>query len=100
MTASYVTSVVTNFAWVGCTDEDVEGTFECVDGTQIDVDSGKNVSPCTGVAKEGGYTRDDVLRVDFRVKQRVGDWSKPLLIPYQYHTRHLMCKKDHFDQRK
>ena len=29
--------------WVGCTDEDVEGTYQCVDGSQLqlDVNSGK-----------------------------------------------------------
>ena len=29
----------TGWIWVGCTDQDVEGTFECEDGTQVN--SGK-----------------------------------------------------------
>ena len=40
---SYVSGVLAGYpVWVGCTDEVVQGTFQCVDGSQLpDVNSGK-----------------------------------------------------------
>ena len=40
---SFVVDVVGNYyMWIGCTDEAVEGTFQCADGTQLDLNLGKN----------------------------------------------------------
>ena len=39
----YIKSIVKAISpfWVGCTDQTVEGTFTCVDGTQLDINSSK-----------------------------------------------------------